>query len=204
MGDASAFDEATLAFYAAEASAYAARWRDEVSPHLDAFLARLRPGARILELGCGGGQDAAAMLAAGFDVDATDGCPALAAEAARRLGRPVRVMRFDELAADSDYDALWAAACLLHVPRAGLPGVLARVRGALKPGGLHHASYKATGAEGRDRFGRLFNQPTAAELREMYARSGAWDVLALEEGAGGGYDGVQTPWLAITARRTAS
>ena len=150
-------DPATLNFYAAEAPVYAASGPGGTSRRLAGFLARLGPGARILELGCGGGRDAAAMLAAGFEVDATDGSPALAAEAERRLGRSVRVMRFDELAAVEEYDAVWAAACLLHVPRAGLSGVLARVRRALRPGGLHHASYKAAGAEGRDRFGRLFN-----------------------------------------------
>lgn len=141
------------------------------------------------------------MIAAGFAVDATDGAPALAREAARRLGRPVRVMRFDELAADGEYDAVWAAACLLHVPRAGLPDVLARIRRALRPGGLHPASYKASGAQGRDRFGRLFNQLTTEEMLAAYATSGAWETVAVVAYEGGGYDGEHVSWVAITARR---
>lgn len=194
-------DAETLAFYEAQATAYAARRADEPSRHLADLLALLPPGARILELGCGGGQDVAAMLASGFDVDATDGSAALAAEAARRLGRPVRTMRFDALDAQAAYDAVWANACLLHVPRIGLPDVLARIRRALRPGGLFFASFKATGQEGRDRFGRLFNQLTATELREAYAAAGDWEVVAVEEGLGGGYDGVEVPWVAVTARR---
>ncbi len=204
MADASAFDPATLAFYAAEAPVYAAGGPGGTSRHLAGFLARLSPGARVLELGCGGGRDAEAMIAAGFDVDATDGAPALAREAERRLGRRVRVMRFDELAADQDYDGVWAAACLLHVPRAGLPDVLARIRRALKPGGLHHGSYKATGAEARDRFGRLFNQLTAEQVLATYAASGAWEIVALVEYVGTGYDGERVPWVGITARRVAA
>lgn len=200
MSEPTAFDPATLAFYDAEARAYAARYGNHVRPELAAFLVRLPSGARVLELGCGGGQDAAAMLAAGFDVDATDGSPALAAEAERRLGRAVRVMRFGELAADAAYDGVWAAACLLHVPRAGLPGILARIHRALRPGGLHFASYKATGREGRDRFGRLYNQLGANALRDAYARAGAWEFVAIEERAGTGYDGEETPWVAITVR----
>lgn len=201
MADDTAFDPATLAFYAAEAPIYAASGPGGASRHLARFLTRLSPGARILELGCGGGRDAEAMIAAGFEVDATDGAPALAAEAARRLCRPVRVMRFDELAAEAGYDAVWAAACLLHVPRAGLPDVLARIRRALKPGGLHHASYKAAGAEGRDRFGRLFNRLTAVELVAAYLQSGAWEIVAVSEYDGVGYDGERVPWATITARR---
>lgn len=112
-------------------------------------------------------------------------------------------MRFDELAAEAEYDAIWAAACLLHVPRAGLSDVLARIWRALKPGGLHHASYKVTGAEGRDRFGRLFNQLTLGELVATYARSGPWEVVAVAEYDGIGYDGERVPWVAITARRGA-
>ena len=73
-------DADTLAFYDREASAYANR-RDQAGPHLAAFLGQLAPGAKILELGCGGGQDAAAMIAAGFDVTPTDGSAGLAAEA---------------------------------------------------------------------------------------------------------------------------
>lgn len=86
-------DARTLAFYDREAGVYAGR-RDAAAPHLHTFLAKLERGAKVLELGCGGGQDAAAMIAAGFDVTPTDGSPGLAREAEKRLGRPVRVMKF--------------------------------------------------------------------------------------------------------------
>ena len=119
-------DEETLRFYAVEAAAYAAGARQAQASRLAGFLARLTPGARILELGCGGGVDAAAMQRLGFEVDATDGSPEMAAQAAARLGRPARVMAFDALDADAAYDGVWANASLLHVPRDGLAGVLWR------------------------------------------------------------------------------
>ena len=75
------------------------------------------------------------MLDRGFDVDPTDGVPAMAAEAETLLGRPVRIMRFDELEAAAAYDGIVALASLLHVPRDDLAGVLARIWRALKPGG---------------------------------------------------------------------
>lgn len=142
------FDPATLAFYAKEAPIYTASGPDGASRHLPAFLDRLSPGARILELGCGGGYDALFMAKCGFDVDATDGTAEIAAQAAMRLGRPVRVMRFDELDCITEYDAVIASASLLHVPRAGLPGILQRIWTALTPGGWHLASFKGGGSEG--------------------------------------------------------
>lgn len=195
-------DAATLEFYAREAPVYVASGRDGASRWLAGFLALLPVGARVLELGCGGGRDAAAMLAAGFAVQATDGSPAIAAKAAERLGQAVEVMRFDELSAVAAFDAVWANASLLHVPRAALPGVLAKIYRALTPGGLHFASYKGGRIEGRDRFGRYFNHLDRAALETAYTASAPWEILSVVEAIGGGYDGAQGPWLAITVRRS--
>jgi SAM-dependent methyltransferase len=190
-----------LRFYADTAETYTASGPGGASRGLATFLEKQRPGARILELGCGGGRDAEAMLAAGFDVDPTDGTPEIALKAEERLGRKVRVMRFDELEAVAAYDAVWANASLLHVPRDSLPEVLGRVFRALKPGGLHFASYKGGGSEGRDSHGRYFNYLSRAELLETYSRSAPWEVESVVEYVGGGYEGTQGPWVAITARR---
>jgi SAM-dependent methyltransferase len=155
-----------------------------------------------LELGCGGGRDAEAMIGAGFIVDPTDGTPDVARKAEERLGRSVRVMRFDELDVIEAYDAIWASASLLHVPRVCLPQILGLIFKALKPSGVHFASYKGGGVEGRDRYGRYFNYLSRDDVTEAYARSGRWDVLSVTEYLGGGYDGEQGPWIAITVRKT--
>jgi len=197
----SGYDAQTFEFYAAEAPVYTASGKLGVSRHLDRFLDRLPAGADILELGCGGGRDAAHMMARGFAVDPTDGVAEIAAKAASQLGRPVRVMRFGELDAAGRYDAIWASASLLHVPRHDLPDVIARIHRALKPGGLHFASYKGGAAEGRDRFGRYFNYLARAQLESIYREAAVWDLLDISEGVGGGYDGAQGPWVQITLRR---
>jgi SAM-dependent methyltransferase len=197
------FDTATLRFYTDEAPAYAASGPPGASRHLARFLDRLEPGARILELGCGGGRDALAMIERGFTVEATDGCPELAREAEARIGQPVRVMRFDELDAVEAYHGIWAHASLLHVPREALPGVLGRIHRALSPGGLHFASFKGGGAEGRDRFGRYFNYLDAAELLAIYRAAAPWKIVAIEEHTSSGYDGVQGPWTLIGVRKSA-
>lgn len=195
------FDEATLAFYASEAPDYAASGPGGIGRHLEPFLERLPPGALILELGCGSGRDAAHMEALGFRVEPTDGVPEMAAQAAARLGRAVRVMRFDELDALEAYDGVVAAYSLLHVPRAGLIGVLARVWRALKPGGWHAATYKTAGGEGRDRLGRYYNYPSEAELRSHYAAAGNWTEISTETGEGRGYEGGESRFVMILLRK---
>jgi SAM-dependent methyltransferase len=197
-------DKATLQFYTDFAPTYVASGPGGVSRHLSVFLNALPPGSRILELGCGGGRDAKVMIAAGHRVDPTDGSPAIARKAEELLRIPVRVMNFEELDARDEYDAVWANASLLHVPRAELPSILSRIRFALKPGGLHHATYKAGGQEGRDSQGRYFNHLTNDELVDMYERSGWWEIISISEYLGGGYDsGAQGPWVAIMAKRPA-
>lgn len=194
-------DEDTLQFYAREAPTYQASGMGGVSRFLPAFLEALPREAHILELGCGGGRDAQAMIAAGHRVEPTDGVAEIAQKAEALLNTPVRVMRFEEIDANEAYDAVWANASLLHVPRVGLPSVLARVWRALKPGGLHHATYKSGGREGRDRDGRYFNYLTAAELVRVYENSATWEIISVTDYIGGGYDAGQGAWVAILLRR---
>jgi SAM-dependent methyltransferase len=196
-------DDDTLAFYDREAVAYAARREVKASPQLIAFLDRLTPGARVLDLGCGGGQDSAVMLARGFEVTPVDGSPGMAAMAEALLGRVVRVMRFEALEDEAAFDAVWANASLLHARKSGLAEILARVRRALNPGGLFRAGYKAGDADGRDKLGRYYNFPTRAELEAAYAQSGPWATTEVRESTGGGYDGEKRTWLHVTVTRPA-
>ena len=191
-------DADTLGFYAAEAQVYAGRARELGEARLRRFTELIPTGGQVLELGCGGGQDSEALLGLGLDVSPTDGSPELAAQAQKRLGRPVSVLLFEDLVAEAAFDGVWANACLLHVPRPALPGIVARVHRALRPGGVFYASYKAGEAEGRDRFGRYYNYPDADWLRTAYGH-GSWNRIDIEEDLGGGYDQEPTRWLHATA-----
>ncbi|MGR6467017.1 class I SAM-dependent methyltransferase [Rhizobium sp. PAMB 3182] len=193
-------DHSTDRFYAQNAAQYAADTERRNFGRLDAFIARLPKGARVLELGCGAGHDSAHMLSLGIEVRPTDGTAEMAAEAERRLGVPVRVQPFATLSDSAAFDAVWANACLLHVPRTELPEIIGRIARALKAGGLFYASYKTAADETIDRFGRYYNNPSAEYLQSVYEAAGL-GTIEIDASSGGGYDGVPTDWLHVTATK---
>lgn len=194
-------DPDTIAFYQARAPHYVLKFGQAHSRQLDAFLDRLPPGGRVLELGCGGGQDAARIKARGFSVDATDATPAMVAKANERWNVAARVMAFDQLEAVAAYDGIWAHASLLHCPRAALPDVLTRIHRALAPGGWHFASYKLGEQEDRDSLGRFYNFPDADWLAAQYHAIPGWQIVETHRYQAGGFDNVERDWIDLTLRK---
>ena len=193
-------DNDTLQFYRDNARSYA-DWAKAPSTRLVRFLALLPQAGSVLELGCGAGNHSAEMLAAGFAVRPTDGSPEMAEVASRRLGRPVETMLFDQLDEQQAYDGVWASACLLHVPRDELAGILARIHRALKPSGVFYASFKVGESDGRDKLGRYYNYPEREWLDAAYATAGAWTSLAVETSEIKGFDDKPSTMLHLTVRK---
>jgi SAM-dependent methyltransferase len=193
-------DDATLQFYRSNAQSYA-DWAKAPSTRLRGFLALLPPGGAILELGCGAGNHSAVMLAEGFSVRATDGSPEMAEIASQRLGHPVEAMRFDQLEAHEAYDGVWASACLLHVPRGELAGILARIHLALKPSGVFYASYKMGESDGRDSLGRYYSYVSPEWLGATYASSGPWITLSSETSVIKSFDETPANMLNLVVRK---
>jgi SAM-dependent methyltransferase len=119
-----------------------AAWRDGLTKEpwkvaeRQAFRDRLAPGARLLEIGAGTGQDSAYFQEEGFAVVAADLSPVMV-EHCRAKGIEAHVM--DLLRLDvrpGSFDAVYTMNCLLHVPNHDLPAVLAAVRAVLRPNGL--------------------------------------------------------------------
>ena len=193
-------DEETLQFYRRNAESYAA-WAKAPSTRLIAFLGLLPPRGSILELGCGAGNHAAEMLARGFALRATDGSPEMAEVASRKLNHPVEVMLFDQLDAREVYDGVWASACLLHVPKEELAGILARIHRALKPDGIFYASFKTGESDGRDSLGRYYNYPSADWLKTAYDAAGPWQTLGCDTSDIKSFDETPATMLHLVMRR---
>lgn len=124
----------------------------------------------------------------------------MAREAERRLGHPVRVMRFMELDEQTAFDGVWANASLLHAPRAELVPILQRIHRALRPGAILFATFKEGNREGKDSLGRHFNFPSLDWLREQFERQ-PWTRLDMQRRPSNGYDGVDFSLITVWAGR---
>jgi SAM-dependent methyltransferase len=133
-------------------SAYArsASKRDQMIKHdwklneRSAFLARLSPGSRMLEVGAGTGQDAHYFRDNGLGVVATDLTPEMVAHCVDK-GLEAHVRDVMDLGfEDGTFDAVWTINCLLHVPTDALPGALAEIARVLRPDGLLYLGVYST------------------------------------------------------------
>jgi SAM-dependent methyltransferase len=130
-------------YYEANAhSFYQSTYDIDMSSLYEPFLSLLRPGAHILDAGCGSGRDALAFLNRGYEVTALDASESMTRLASRHIGRPVLHMSFDEVRFRDHFDGVWACASLLHIPRHRMREVLERFVLALRTGGLMYASFK--------------------------------------------------------------
>ncbi|WP_347977084.1 class I SAM-dependent methyltransferase [Microbacterium sp. ProA8] len=195
--------DATLAAYERGAARYAERTSADPSPLADDLVALVSPGAHVLELGSATGRDAAALESAGLVVDRTDGAVAFVA-ALRAGGHAARVLdvRADDFG--GLYDAVFANAVLLHVPRPDLPGVLATARRACRPGGVLVASVKkGSGAGWSDAKlddPRHFTYWAEDELRDALSAAG-WSPERVFEST---RSGAIERWITVIARNAAS
>ncbi len=170
-------DDPTVAYYSLNAEAYfEATLSVEMSPLHERFLRRLPEGGKILDAGCGSGRDARTFLDMGFDVVAMEASGELAALAQGITGKPVLVMRFEEISWENEFEGIWACASLLHVPFDRLPAVLGKMHRALKPRGILYASFKYGDAE-REKDGRRFTDMNEERLTQLLRISAPFSLL---------------------------
>ena len=191
-------DRETIGVYDRHAGDYARRFADEPNPQLEAFIAALPEGAAVLDLGCGPGHAAGRMAEVGFQVDATDASKAMV-DAARARGVAARLARFSDPLDPNAYDGVWANFSLLHAPRHEMPGHLAGLHRALKPGGLLSLGLKTGTGEGRDGFGRFYTYYEEAELDRLLSTAG-FRIGTRVTGRSTGLAGTKDPWIVVTAR----
>ncbi len=188
----------TIDFYDGDPEGYSAKtFHADVSPIRDRFLNHVPDGGRILDLGCGSGRDTLFFRDMGYVPVPVDGSEGMRAVAERNTGIPVRRLQFSELDYDGEFDAVWACSTLLHVPSAELPGVLAKVRKALRTGGVLFMSFKRGDFEGV-REGRHYTDMTEARLDALCEECGfeRLETWCSQE------PGRDIPWCNTIVRRT--
>ena len=167
----------TLAYYNQNADTFVEGSQNaDMSEQYRFFLKYLTPGGKLLDLGCGSGRDSAYFSTLGFQVTAVDGSEELCKRVKEHYQIDAHCIRFEDLSFQEEFDAIWACASLLHVNKANIPGILARVSAALKPGGILYASFKY-GNEERIVNGRFFNDYTEANLDTLLTSENQLSLL---------------------------
>jgi len=160
-------NDKTFAYYESNASDFVrATANADMSSVMSAFIEMLSPQALVLDWGCGSGRDSRTLLNLGFSVTATDASPSLCKIARDRFGVEVRCESFNELAETGTFDAIWANASLLHVPKHNLGDIFAIAHKALKDKGVLYVSFKYGSFEGM-RAGRWFTDLNEAMLSSI-------------------------------------
>ncbi|SKA92873.1 Methyltransferase domain-containing protein [Caloramator quimbayensis] len=132
----------------------------------DKFLKYLNKSAHILDAGCGSGRDTKYFLDMGFKVTAIDASEEMTKLSSNFTGQKTIKMRFEEMNFKNEFDAIWACASLLHVPKTNIKEVLDKFSNSLKDNGIIFASFKY--GDGQEiRGGRLFNNYNENTLKKL-------------------------------------
>lgn len=114
----------------------------EMSAIYHKFLPLIPLHGTILDAGCGSGRDSYHFLSKAYKVNAFDASKEMAALAAIYIGQEVKCLTFEQIDDVEDYDGIWAAASLLHIPFSELPRTIRHLSKTLKYGGVFYASFK--------------------------------------------------------------
>ena len=112
------------------------------SPFARMLRSLLVPGTRVLELGCGEGRDSVFFATCGCDVTAVDVSVAglrKAGRLARHAGVEVNLVHADaaRYLPQGRFDFVYSCGAIHYVPRRLRAGLLARVKAATSPIGVH-------------------------------------------------------------------
>lgn len=178
----------TIAAYERSAADCLVRWskrRLRRPPLLTEWLRHLSVDARLLDLGCGGGQDASNLRQRGYRVVGLDRTHALLAAGRRRepflplVLADLRHLPFQAMS----FDGLWAAASLMHLPKPVARRVLTDLCSLVRPGGVMAATvtYGMKSGIVTDGWvpGRYFARWKKDELARAVRRAG-WEILELK------------------------
>lgn len=194
-------DARTIAVYDKSTADYVERfgaWTP--NDDLKDFIALLPQGATVLDLGCGPAFASAHMRDAGCRVDPVDASDGMIAVANDLHDIGARKLTFDEIDMVAAYDGVWANFSLLHAPRDDLPGHLAAIATALRPGGVFHVGLKTGTGQARDKLDRFYTYVTVEELEGLLTDAG-FDVIAQVKGEGAGMAGEIEPWVILRSKK---
>ena len=194
-------DPQTIAVYDAKAAEYAKLVPIDSAPdnELRAFMAGVKVGGRVLDLGCGPGRIAGILASFGYDVVAIDASEQMIVRAKTETGVEARLATFDDVPSLGHFDGIWANFSLLHASQDDYPRHLADIHSALIPNGIFHIALKLGRGMQRDRLGRRYIYRDADTLHADLTSAG-FTPFAESRGTDLGLDGTKSDWIAVLSR----
>lgn len=173
------------------------------------FASRLIPGAKVLDVGCAGGVKSQFFHDRGLDVSGIDVSSKMVALAQARV--PDATFLVADLLEtlpfhDGSFDAVFAQAVLLHIPKLDVPSVIRELKRVLKPGGWMQIAVKerrpgqpeeqvVTESDFGYPYERFFSYFTQSEL-ELNLRSAGLELVDVDVTPAGA-----TRWLQLVVRK---
>jgi SAM-dependent methyltransferase len=172
------------------------------------FLAELPADASILDVGCGAGHKSRYLAGRGFDVTGVDFSEKMI-DIARRESPNMSFEVVDAYEIDKypkAFDAVFAQAVLLHIPKRRIREVLTKLKSRIKPNGFLYIAVKGMRDDDVEElvkkehdygyeYERFFSFFSLPEL-EMYLKELGMEVLWKTSTISG-----RTEWLQITGRK---
>lgn len=123
------------------------------------FIKMLPKHAKILDIGCGPGRDAAIFEQNGLKVVGIDYAPQMIELAKQRTKQSeLYVMDIEKLDFPKDtFEGIWASASFLHIPKKKFPEILKYIHNCLKKDGIFFLSLKKGNMEGLEQDARYEN-----------------------------------------------
>lgn len=111
---------------------------------VEKFLSYLSPNDKLLDIGCGPGRDASYFVEKGFDVTGIDISSKMIQLAREEVPNATfELMDIEEMTfPENHFDAVWASASLLHVPKDKINSILKQIQRFVKEGGIIYLSLK--------------------------------------------------------------
>ncbi|MBI6818436.1 class I SAM-dependent methyltransferase [Pseudomonas syringae] len=131
------------------------------------FTSRLRPNARILDVGCGSGRDMRHFIDLGYYVEGLEPSREMAKLARSRTGAIIHEISAEQIDFNNQFDGVWACASLLHIDRSSMEHTFNSIMETLKQSGVFYFSLKPGGGTIRKEDGRLFANYTKSEIEEL-------------------------------------
>jgi SAM-dependent methyltransferase len=166
--------DSTRTFYELHAADY---YRQTNDRRLETYWSMLEeaifPRALILDLGCGSGRDLKHFATAGYrplGIDYSLPLLKLAVHSSKQLAvlGDIRLLPFKA----KTFDAAWAMASLLHLPRRAIGGALLQIASCLRPRAPFFAALKLGTGEETDWLGRFTTFYSIGEWAELLRDSG--------------------------------